>query len=183
MWEYVKAAGTPVDILRRALQMHAAAAYFKRQCGANGKEPMNQEPANSTAAAALAKIVKPLIPMSVKRMEREIREYKPTDQAEAMIEQAKAEDAAKAAQGTTDAAPSSRRRSSGKASNELALIQAQPRITIPQLAAKLKVKQNYLYRALPALEQAGKITKKGRGWQATDKSAEAQAQSTFAAAA
>jgi hypothetical protein len=26
------------------------------------------------------------------------------------------------------------------------------------------IKQNYLYRVLPGLEQDGKITRKGRGW-------------------
>ena len=28
----------------------------------------------------------------------------------------------------------------------------------------MNIKQNYLYRALPGLEQDGKLEKKGRGW-------------------
>ncbi len=40
----------------------------------------------------------------------------------------------------------------------------QPGITIPELAAKMGIKQNYLYRVLPGLEQEKKIKKQGRGW-------------------
>jgi hypothetical protein len=36
--------------------------------------------------------------------------------------------------------------------------------SIPELAAKMGVKQNYLYRVLPGVEQEGKLQKKGRGW-------------------
>jgi DNA-binding IscR family transcriptional regulator len=43
-------------------------------------------------------------------------------------------------------------------------VQGQPGITIPELAAKMNIKQNYLYRVLPGLEQDGKLEKKGRGW-------------------
>ena len=43
-------------------------------------------------------------------------------------------------------------------------MQGQPGITIPELAAKMGIKQNYLYRVLPGLEQENKVTKKGRGW-------------------
>ena len=40
----------------------------------------------------------------------------------------------------------------------------QPGITIPELAAKMGIKQNYLYRVLPILEEEGKVHKEGRGW-------------------
>jgi DNA-binding IscR family transcriptional regulator len=43
-------------------------------------------------------------------------------------------------------------------------VTGQPGITIPELAAKMGIKQNYLYRVLPGLEQEGKIAKQGRGW-------------------
>ena len=46
----------------------------------------------------------------------------------------------------------------------VSLVQGQPGITIPELAAKMGIKQNYLYRVLPGLEQGGKLEKKGRGW-------------------
>jgi hypothetical protein len=53
----------------------------------------------------------------------------------------------------------------GKRAREaLSLVQGQPGITIPELAAKMGIKQNYLYRLLPGLEQEGKLEKKGRGW-------------------
>jgi hypothetical protein len=58
-----------------------------------------------------------------------------------------------------------RRKGSGTRSVQaLALVQGQPGITIPELAAKMGIKQNYLYRVLPALEQEKKISKQGRGW-------------------
>ena len=58
-----------------------------------------------------------------------------------------------------------RRKGSGtRALETLSLVQGQPGITIPELAAKMGIKQNYLYRVLPGLEQDGKLSKKGRGW-------------------
>jgi DNA-binding IscR family transcriptional regulator len=45
-------------------------------------------------------------------------------------------------------------------------VQGQPGITIPELAAKMGIKQNYLYRVLPGLEKEKKLDKKGRGWHA-----------------
>ena len=58
-----------------------------------------------------------------------------------------------------------RRKGSGtRAAQALCFVTGQPGITIPELAAKMGIKQNYLYRVLPGLEQEGKVTKKGRGW-------------------
>jgi hypothetical protein len=58
-----------------------------------------------------------------------------------------------------------RRKGSGtRAAEALAFVQGQPGITIPELAAKMGIKQNYLYRVLPGLEQEGKVAKQGRGW-------------------
>jgi hypothetical protein len=51
-----------------------------------------------------------------------------------------------------------------RATEVLSLVQGQPGITIPELAARMGIKQNYLYRVLPGLEQDGKLEKKGRGW-------------------
>jgi hypothetical protein len=75
---------------------------------------------------------------------------------------------------TTAAAPAAapkprrragRRKGSGtRAAQALTLIKGQPGITIPELAAKMGIKQNYLYRVLPGLEQEKKIKKQGRGW-------------------
>ena len=49
----------------------------------------------------------------------------------------------------------------------LALVKATPGITIPQIAEKMGIKQNYLYRVLPGLAQDGHIIKDGRGWRPT----------------
>jgi hypothetical protein len=58
-----------------------------------------------------------------------------------------------------------RRKGSGtRAAQALQFVTAQPGITIPELAAKMGIKQNYLYRVLPGLEQEKKIKKQGRGW-------------------
>jgi hypothetical protein len=58
-----------------------------------------------------------------------------------------------------------RRKGSGtRAAEALSFVQGQPGITIPELAAKMGIKQNYLYRVLPGLEKEKKIEKKGRGW-------------------
>ena len=57
-----------------------------------------------------------------------------------------------------------RKGSCKRAAEALSFVQAQPGITIPELAAKMGIKQNYLYRVLPGLEQDGKLEKRGRGW-------------------
>jgi hypothetical protein len=58
-----------------------------------------------------------------------------------------------------------RRKGSGtRAGQALSFVQGQPGITIPELAAKMGIKQNYLYRVLPGLQQEGKVAKQGRGW-------------------
>jgi hypothetical protein len=83
--------------------------------------------------------------------------------------------------GTTASAPATRRapakrRGSGtgrrgrpkgtgsRANQTLELVRASPGITIPQLAEQMGIKQNYLYRVLPGLEQDGLVRKEGRGW-------------------
>ncbi len=58
-----------------------------------------------------------------------------------------------------------RRKGSGKrAAETLSFVQGQPGMTTPELAAKMGIKQNYLYGVLPGLEQEKKVSKKGRGW-------------------
>jgi hypothetical protein len=51
-----------------------------------------------------------------------------------------------------------------RANQTFDLVKANPGITIPELADKMGIKQNYLYRVLPSLEQDGKVRKEGRGW-------------------
>jgi sugar-specific transcriptional regulator TrmB len=50
----------------------------------------------------------------------------------------------------------------------LNLVKESPGITIPELAEKMGIKQNYLYRVLPGLAQDGLVEKQGRGWHAKD---------------
>ena len=50
----------------------------------------------------------------------------------------------------------------------LALVKENPGITIPEIAEKMGIKQNYLYRVLPGLADDGLVVKDGRGWKATD---------------
>jgi hypothetical protein len=76
--------------------------------------------------------------------------------------------ATSAASTSTAATPrrrAGRRKGSGtRAAQALSFVTGQPGITIPELAAKMGIKQNYLYRVLPGLEQEKKIKKQGRGW-------------------
>lgn len=50
----------------------------------------------------------------------------------------------------------------------LALVRSQPGITIPEIAEKMGIKQNYLYRVLPGLAEDGLVRKDGRGWHPKD---------------
>lgn len=80
----------------------------------------------------------------------------------------KTETATAAATTATAATPrrrAGRRKGSGtRAAQALSYVTGQPGITIPELASKMGIKQNYLYRVLPGLEQEKKIKKQGRGW-------------------
>ena len=60
--------------------------------------------------------------------------------------------------------PGRRRGSGTRAAQALSLVQANPGIAIPELADKMGIKQNYLYRVLPGLEQDGKVKREGKGW-------------------
>ena len=56
------------------------------------------------------------------------------------------------------------RRGGTRADQALTLVKNQPGITIPDLARKMGIKQNYLYRVMPQLQKEKKVTKKGKGW-------------------
>ncbi len=161
LWEYIKAARTPEEILQRVLHMFAASASFRRECGPNGQEPHPKTPENRIAASALAKLVKPVIPASVKRIIEEAKDYNATEDAERVIAEAQKEDADKRVLGK-ESAPKGR--TASRASQAYELVKESPGITIPELAAKMGVRQNSLYRVLPALELDGKVSKQGRGW-------------------
>jgi hypothetical protein len=48
----------------------------------------------------------------------------------------------------------------------LQIVKEQPGITIPELAERMGIKQNYLYRVMPGLQKEGQVVKQGRGWHA-----------------
>jgi len=50
----------------------------------------------------------------------------------------------------------------------LALVRSTPGITIPEIAERMGIKQNYLYRVLPGLAEDGLVRKDGRGWHPKD---------------
>jgi CRP-like cAMP-binding protein len=50
----------------------------------------------------------------------------------------------------------------------LGLVKENPGITIPEIAQKMGIQQNYLYRVLPGLQKEGLIRKEGRGWHSMD---------------
>lgn len=60
--------------------------------------------------------------------------------------------------------PRGRRRGATRASQALELVRARPGITIPEIAAEIKIEPNYLYRVMPRLEQEGQIKRDGKGW-------------------
>ena len=73
-----------------------------------------------------------------------------------------------AATGAAAAAGTGRRgrpRGSGKrALQAQELVNAQPGITIPELADAMGIQANYLYRVMPSLQKEGKVKKRGKGW-------------------
>jgi hypothetical protein len=58
------------------------------------------------------------------------------------------------------------RRSGGgtRGAQALALVQARPGVTIPEIASELKIEPNYLYRVMPGLVKDGSVKKQGKGW-------------------
>lgn len=46
------------------------------------------------------------------------------------------------------------------------LVRDNPGITISELAMRMSIKPNYLYRVLPQLQKDGKVRKQGGGWHA-----------------
>jgi hypothetical protein len=71
--------------------------------------------------------------------------------------------------GATHGARRGRPKGSGTRGVEaLALVKENPGITIPEIADKMGIKQNYLYRVLPGLAEDGLVVKEGRGWKPKD---------------
>lgn len=70
------------------------------------------------------------------------------------------------------AAPGGRKRGRPKGSGTRAqeaidALTKEPGLTAGEVAERLGINQNYLYRVLPSLEADGKLEKRGRGWYVT----------------
>ena len=60
--------------------------------------------------------------------------------------------------------PGRRKGSGRRAAEALRVVRDEPGIRIPEIAARMGINSNYLYRVLPALEDEGKVIKQGGGW-------------------
>jgi hypothetical protein len=60
------------------------------------------------------------------------------------------------------------RGSGARAQEALKHVHAHPGITVAEIAKKMKIKANYLYRVLPQLEKDGKVAKRDKGYHPTD---------------
>jgi DNA-binding IclR family transcriptional regulator len=65
---------------------------------------------------------------------------------------------------TTEGRRGRPRGSGTRAEQARKLVNEQPGITIPELADKMGIKQNYLYRVMPQLADDGHVVRSGRGW-------------------
>ena len=114
----------------------------------------------------------------LKELKPLVEEYQRLQAAVAALDGVPATTKAPAAAGRSPRASAKRRTSSAGGSGRrgrpkgsgtrgaeaLALVKESPGITIPELAAKMGIKQNYLYRVLPGLAEDGLVAKDGRGW-------------------
>ena len=73
-----------------------------------------------------------------------------------------------AAAGTGTGGAAARRAAARAAPRRSRSSRRNPGITIPELAEKMGIKQNYLYRVLPGLAEDGLVAKDGRGWHPKD---------------
>lgn len=65
--------------------------------------------------------------------------------------------------GSSAATASRRGRHGNRREQALSLVQETPGITIPQIATKMKIQPNYLYRVMPGLEQEGAVRRDDSG--------------------
>jgi hypothetical protein len=104
-----------------------------------------------------------------KEIDARMRELRPL-----VDEYQRLEKAASALAGVGSGATTRRRRSGGRrgrprgtgtrSKQALELVRAQPGITISEMADSMKIKANYLYRVMPALEADGQVKKRDGGW-------------------
>ena len=73
----------------------------------------------------------------------------------------------KSSSGTGGGKRRRRRRGGTRADHALKAVKENPGITASQIAEKLKIKPNYVYRVMSDLAEDGKVVKDGRGYTAT----------------
>jgi len=112
----------------------------------------------------------------LKELKPLVEEYQRLQAAAAALDGVPTTTAAPRSNGRTAKSSARRRSSNGtgrrgrpkgsgtRGAEALALVKASPGITIPELAEKMGIKQNYLYRVLPGLAEDGLVSKDGRGW-------------------
>jgi hypothetical protein len=72
---------------------------------------------------------------------------------------------AKSANGRRRARRGGRRRAGNtRADQALELIKSNPGISVPQIADRMGIRQNYLYRVTSALQKSGSVKRKGQGF-------------------
>jgi len=70
----------------------------------------------------------------------------------------------RASTGRRPGRPRGRSRSGTRANQALELVRSTPGITIPQIAEKMGIEPNYLYRVMPRLATDGQVRRDGQGW-------------------
>jgi hypothetical protein len=65
---------------------------------------------------------------------------------------------------TATRSPGRPRGTGGRAREALKLVHKHPGITIGEMAKRMKIQANYLYRLLPQLQKEGKVEKRDRGY-------------------
>jgi len=60
--------------------------------------------------------------------------------------------------------PRGRSRGGTRANQALELVKSTPGITIPQIAEKMGIEPNYLYRVMPRLATDGQVRREDQGW-------------------
>ena len=122
---------------------------------------------------SVADDVRQQITKRLKQLEPLVDEY---HQLEAMLRKLAGGAGASSSPGGSSTRSRSRRRTSGRrrgrprgsgtrSAQALALVEAKPGITIPEMAKEMGITPNYLYRVLPELAKDGKVKKNGKGWE------------------
>jgi hypothetical protein len=176
LWKYLDGARSAGELYGRALIVIAAEHYATRLVipASQHEEALSWRSHENIAPQALTKLAGPHIAPTLEALRKAVakadREYKEdrtallTGTSRSGADEPDTEDTAEtdlAHEATDDA-------DEGVRKQALSFIQIQPGITIPELAARMGVKQNCLYRVLPELEDEGSVCKQGRGWHPTD---------------